>query len=387
MTRLNRRNATKAFALAVGGVLTLGTWSAHAADDSKDDELRIGVITSLTGPAAAFGIPERDTIKYLIEQVNKSGGINGRKVAMFSKDDQTNPTVAASMARDLILNDKVHVIFGPTTGSGALAAAPIAARNKVPMLSPASTIGVTAKDSGFYDWVFRSCYNQAAEIDTVFDYIKNKGYKSIGLFFQQDAYGEAAAQHLRTLVGTDSMVKVVAEASAPLSASDLSVHATKLVGAKPDVILIQSDIPAGGAALVRGLAQAQSTVPVLVVGALANQQAFLTTAGEDARGIIAPFGGIGWDKPTPAQAKFIENYGQPKNFGEALAGTGFMAIEAAVSKVKGKLTGESLRNALENLCPFPSLMRSDGCYSKEDHDGSFKTAPVEMVDGKWVTIE
>jgi branched-chain amino acid transport system substrate-binding protein len=340
----------------------------------------------MTGPAASFGIPEHKTFKYFVQKANKNGGINGHKIVVFYRDDQTSPTQATKVARDLVRAHNVDVIVGPTTGSEALAVGALLPRFKVPMLSPTSTIAVTAKDSGFYEWAFRTCFNQKQTISTVFDYMKDKGYNRIGLFFQQDAYGNAAAKRLKKLTSQNPEMKIVGEASAPLNVSDLTVQATKLAAVDPSVVLIQSDVAKAGAALLRGLHQAHSTAPVLVVGALVTQT-FLNVAGDTAEGIVAPFGGIGWDKPTPTQARFIKGYGQPNSFGPALAGTAFMAIKAAVSNMEGGITGSSLRDALEHVCGFPTLSRSTGCYSPDNHNGRFKTAASKVVNGQWVTME
>lgn len=216
----------------------------------------------------------------------------------------------------------MQVIIGPTTGSAALAVAPIAAANKVPVVFPGGSIPPTAKDSGFYDWIFRSSITDTDSVPAALEYIKEHGYSRIGLFFQQDAYGEASAKQLKHLADEKSNIQVVSEASAPINASDLSVQATKIAAANPDIIMVQASVAPPAAALIRSLRQAGSTAPIIVSGGMTTQ-AFLDATGDSSDGVIA-VAAVGWDKPTAEQATFIEGFGQPKGFGESIAGTGFM---------------------------------------------------------------
>lgn len=372
----------KVATLVVGSLFSLGVLAA--ANDSAS-EIRIGQIVSLTGPAAPFGIPERDTVQYQVKQANDGGGIHGHKVVHFVEDDESNPTVAARAARKLILDKKVDVIIGPTTGTMSFAVGPIAAQYQVPFLAPQGTVTVTNKDTGFYDWIFRSSITDKITIVDAVDYMKGKGYKRVGLFYQEDAYGKAAAKLFNELADQHNHISLVAETSAQLSASNLSVQATKLLSANPDVIYVQSDSVSAGAAILRALYEKSTDVPVMVASGM-GMQAFIDAAGQAADGVVS-IGSIGWDKPSAEQARFMEGYGQPKGFSEALAGTGFLAIQGAVKNIEGEITGAKLRDALEGLCPFPTMIGSDGCYSPSDHDGGMHGVNLKVVDGKWVTFD
>lgn len=349
------------------------------------NDIRIGLLTDQTGPAATFGIPERDAILFLAARSNKSGGIAGRKVTVIAKDGKTNPTESAKAARELISNDKVHVIIGPTTGSAALAVGPVAASGKVPVLAPVGTIDVTKSDSGFFEWMYRTSVNDRQGVDAALELAKNRGYKRIGVFYQQDAYGEASTSYLKQAAPRHGGLEVVGEASAALTASDAAAQATKLKGDNPDVIVVQASSATAAGSFVRSLRQAGSQVPVIVAAGL-TARAFLDAAGPAAESALAA-AGVGWDTPTPTQSEFIASYGQPKNFGEAIAGTAYLAIETAIGKVQGELTGTSLRDALDKTCPFPTLQRGDGCFSAKDHDGALKGVPVQVTNGAWVTVK
>ena len=153
---------------------------------SAQETVKVGVLLSLSGPAASFGIPERDIVKILADKVNAEGGIEGRKLELVYHDDQTNPTETARGATKLIQQDKVQVIIGPTIGSGALAMLPIAANSEIPVLAPVGTISVTSKENKYFPWVFRTCPNDELLVTTTMEKVVQKsGYKRLAVMYQE----------------------------------------------------------------------------------------------------------------------------------------------------------------------------------------------------------
>jgi branched-chain amino acid transport system substrate-binding protein len=132
-------NWTKALSAGAVGMTVAFSVVANGAADT----VKVGVLLSVSGPAAPFGIPERDVIKILADKYNSEGGINGHKLELIYHDDQSNPTEAARGATRLIRQDNVQVILGASIGSATLALMPIAAQANIPVLSPVSTQSVT----------------------------------------------------------------------------------------------------------------------------------------------------------------------------------------------------------------------------------------------------
>lgn len=377
------RRGIKAAAIA----LVLGTGALAQAQET----VKVGALLSLSGPAASFGIPQRDIVKILADKVNAEGGIKGRKIEVIFHDDQTNPTESARGANKLIQQDKVQVIIGPTIGSGALAVLPIAARAQIPVLGPNGTINITAPDSGYFPWVFRTCPNDELLVSSTMEKaIIAPGYKRVAIMFQEDAYGKSGAAFVEKYA-KEHGIDVVASVSAPGTAVDLSAAATRIRSAKPDAVLLWTSTPAMGAAFVRAARQVGLESPVVGSGALI-QRSFLDAAGPAAEGVtIVAF--ANWDDPTPK----LQNLGNllrangktPAGFGELLTGTGMVALTEALKKVDGPVTGAKIRDALETLCDINNPY-VDGrfCYSKTNHEGFGDDAlrPVVVKNGKFVSI-
>src|SRR5450631_3540506 len=101
--------------------------------------IEIGFYGALTGPEATFAISGRNGARLAIEQINRSGGVLGKKLDLLSEDDRNEPSEAASAVSKLITRNHVVALIGENASSRTLAAAPTAQTYQVPMVSPTST--------------------------------------------------------------------------------------------------------------------------------------------------------------------------------------------------------------------------------------------------------
>src|SRR5277367_2257515 len=100
------------------------------------EPIRIGFLPALTGPSSSTGIAiNRGTI-LAVEEINASGGVNGRPIELITRDTQSDPTKAVNAATELTRRQRVHVVWGPLNSGEALAATPLIARDGVPQLDP-----------------------------------------------------------------------------------------------------------------------------------------------------------------------------------------------------------------------------------------------------------
>lgn len=369
---------------------TAAAFAAVAPAQAQSKEpLRIGLLLSLSGPAAPFGIPERDVVEVLAKKINDEGGVDGRKIELFVYDDATNPTEAARGATQLIQKDKVVAIIGATTGSGSLAAGPVGMRYEVPLLAPNGTLAVTSKDNKFFPWVFRSITGDLTNTKVMLERAIEGGAKRVGLFYQEDAYGKNTADYLEKLA-KEKGVEIVATAAAPLKSLDLASQASKIRNADPEVVLIQASAPALGAAFVRAAQQVGLKVPMWAPIGL-GQKSFVEASGEAGNGVniilIA-----NWDDPSPKLQKLGEILSAagkpPQGFGEVLGSNALFAITEASKAIKGEITGKVLRDEIEKLCGVEAYADGKLCYTPDDHDGwsSDVLATGRIQDGKFIRI-
>lgn len=371
--------------VAAAGLLGFGSTTV------AQEIVKLGAVLSLSGPAGAFGVPERDAIELLVQRHNKTAGAGDRRYELIVYDDQTNPTEAARGATKLIEQDKVVGILGPTTGSGALALMPIAAKAQVPVVAPVSTVGVVSKEREFFPWIFRSMPSDDVSARKQFDQVVMKpGLKRIAIFHQEDAFGKFGAEFI-VRMAKENNVEVVAVTSAPASSIDVTAAAIKIRNAKPDLVMLQAFAPALGAAFLRSSRQVGLAAPIAGSGGL-NQRAFFELAGPSANGMfITGFGN--WDEPSKQlrqlEQVLKEGGKQHSGFGEILGGSAFAVLHEGVRKVQGPVTGKKLRDALETICDFDgTYFDAKVCYSAANHEGVPAEATLLMVveKGKLKTV-
>src|SRR5262245_925104 len=97
---------------------------------AQSDPIKLATLTPLTGAGGSYGPTMAKVAAAVVEEVNKAGGIGGRKVVAVSEDDQTNPEAAVRAARKLIDVDKVAAIMGTWASSVTTAVAPLCWENK-----------------------------------------------------------------------------------------------------------------------------------------------------------------------------------------------------------------------------------------------------------------
>ncbi|KRC85553.1 ABC transporter substrate-binding protein [Achromobacter sp. Root83] len=119
--------------LFCAAALAAGSPFAHAADN-KDGPIRIGWLSSLTGPLSSAAIAENQGVQFAVEEINKAGGINGRKLELITRDTAGDPTKAVNFAKQLAYDDKVAYVIGPVNSGESLATVPILAKAGIPNL-------------------------------------------------------------------------------------------------------------------------------------------------------------------------------------------------------------------------------------------------------------
>ena len=115
-------------AVMAAGLFLLGACGSPKASDSggSDDAktIKIGGNFELSGAVAAYGEAENEGVKLAVEEINKDGGIDGKKIEYVSKDNKSDNNEAASVAANLTTKDEVVAIVGPATSGATKATLP-----------------------------------------------------------------------------------------------------------------------------------------------------------------------------------------------------------------------------------------------------------------------
>lgn len=120
--------------------------------------IRIGYFGDLSGPTFNFGKSANNGVLMAVDEINRGGGINGRKLDVVIEDDHGSPERAATLISKLINENKVIAVIAGGASGPSLAAAPRAQAAKVPLISPSSTDPAVTRTG---DFIFRVCFIDA----------------------------------------------------------------------------------------------------------------------------------------------------------------------------------------------------------------------------------
>lgn len=362
--------------------LAIGAGQAQA-------DINVGVIFSMTGPAASLGLETRKSIDLMPAMVGKE------KVNFIVMDDASDPTNAVKNARKLIGEDNVDVVFGPNLITAGMAVAEVATEKKTPLLSQAPI--EVAPDKRM--WAFR--VEPAAEVmvgRAVAD-MKDKGVKTVAFIGFSDSWGELLLKAL-TKTTEAAGIKLVATERFGRTDNSVTAQALKVVASRPDAVFVGGS---GTPAVMphttlrdRGYAG-----PIYHSHAVANKD-FLRVGGkgiEGARLAIAPVlvaeqlpeshpnRAVGLKLDKALEAKFGP---ESRSSFAGASWDGWLILEGALAEaLKSAKPGtsefrESLRNALEKTT---KVVGANGTYtmSPDDHGGYDPKSAVlvEVADGKW----
>lgn len=205
--------------------LLLAVLAAGAAPAFAD--INVGISICATGPGAALGIPEKNTVALFPTTVA------GEKINYIILDDATDATQATKNVRKFVTENNIDLIIGSSSVPPALAIAEVANESKTPQLS-LSPIELSGEKN---KWVFRTPQHNAVMAQALAEHMKAAKVKSIGFIGYTDGYGEGWLREMTKAAEAAGMKVTVVER---FNRADTSVtgQVLKLVAAKPDVVLI-----------------------------------------------------------------------------------------------------------------------------------------------------
>lgn len=201
-------------------------------------DIIIGVNLATTGPAAALGIPEKNTIA-LGPTV-----IAGHKIRYIIYDDASDTTTAVQNVKRLISEDKVDILIGPSTTPTCLAVVNTVADSKTPMLQMApGPVAIPANDPK-RRWIFNTPPNNAVYNQMLVTHMLKKGIKTVAVIAVDDPYGEDSYQTYKKIADPKG-IKTLSVEKYQRTATSVTAQVLHAMQGKPDAIfIIASGTPA-----------------------------------------------------------------------------------------------------------------------------------------------
>ncbi|MDQ2735332.1 MAG: ABC transporter substrate-binding protein, partial [Pseudomonadota bacterium] len=176
--------------------------------------IKIGTLLSVTGPGAFLGDQMKRGAELAVDEINASGGINGRKIQWVFYDVETQASKAVLATRRLIESDKVDMIVGGGNASGlAMAMVPLAEKAGVPFISTEGAMAIV-NPVAERKWVFKATMDDDTVLDRALDSFAKRNISTIALLADSSGFGQSAKEQMQK-VAAKRNVKVIYETFNP----------------------------------------------------------------------------------------------------------------------------------------------------------------------------
>ncbi|MEN6473118.1 MAG: ABC transporter substrate-binding protein [Syntrophaceae bacterium] len=335
------------------------------------DTIKVGAILGMTGPASFLGAPEAKTLEMLADEINKKGGIRGHEIELILKDTGASPEKAISFTKQLIEEDKVFAIIGPSTSGESMKVKGIAEDGRTILISCAAAESIV-NPVGRY--VFKSPQNDRFAAIKIFEQMKKMGITKIGIVSSNTGFGKGGKDQLEKLA-PEYGIQIVANEVYDKDATDLTAVVTKLKAAGIQAFVNWSIEPAQ-AIVIKNARQIGLSVPIFQSHGFGNIQ-YVKAAGGAAEGVLFPAGRLlvadSLPKSNPQKAVLMKyKHDYEARYKEDVSTFGGHAYDAFMILVKAIETAgtdkEKVRTAIENMKGFVGTAGIFN-FSPKDHNG------------------
>lgn len=222
--------------IAVWAVLCFTTVAPAAPPAGFDDnEIRIGQWGPQTGPAAPWGSVARGS-KLLFDVVNEEGGIHGRKIKYFIRDDMYNPAQTVGVVKELVERQGIFAFVGGVGSATGMAVKDYLAANKIPWVGPSAADQDFVQPINPYLFAVYPLYRDEANVLAKF-IVDKLNMKKIGILYQNDAYGKDGLEGARERLATYK-ISLVAEIPVEPTEKDLASQILRLKNSGAEAVLM-----------------------------------------------------------------------------------------------------------------------------------------------------
>jgi ABC-type branched-subunit amino acid transport system substrate-binding protein len=208
---------------------------ARAEQGVTDTEIRIGTWGSLTGPAALWGAIPRGT-KCYFDMINAEGGIHGRKITFYMRDDGYMPPKTKAIVKELVEDKQVFGFGGGVGTATGMAVKKYLHHKKMPWVGPASGSSHWAYPPTRYLFSVFPLYCHEGDILATYA-IEKLGKRKIAYIYQNDDFGKEGKYGIEAALGQHGL-KLAAAVPVELQDSDLSSHCVKMKSADSDCVIM-----------------------------------------------------------------------------------------------------------------------------------------------------
>lgn len=247
----------------------------------SQDEIVLGQSAAFSGPAQELGKAMREGALAYLDEVNRRGGVHGRKIRLVSLDDGYEPDRAVPNTQRLIEQEKVFALFGYVGTPTAYAVIPLVTQAKVPFFG--AFTGAEGLRSPLNRYIFNVRASYFDETERLVDWMVNEGKPRIAVFYQDDSYGRAGLQGVQRAMQHRGL-PIVALGTVKRNTVEVADAVRAIANADPDAVIMISAYKSC-AAFIKDMNRAGTRAEFLNVS-FVGSKALAEELGAEGHGVI-----------------------------------------------------------------------------------------------------
>jgi branched-chain amino acid transport system substrate-binding protein len=362
-----------------------------------ESSYKVGAVFSVTGRASFLGDPEKKTAEMITEQINKAGGINGKKLELIVYDTEGDSTKSALLVKKLIEQDKVCAIIGPSTSGESLAVVPLAQKYHVPLISCAASYKIVTdeKTGKQYKWVFKTPQSDSMAVEALYNHLKKRGISKVAIMSGTTGFGKSGRGELIRLAPEYGITIVADETFGPKD-TDMTAQLTKIKGIAPQAIISWSIGPTQVLVLRNWKDLGMTNIPFFQSHGFGSRKNIEMAAGA-AENVSTPLGACNTPEALPADhpqkavtmkynQDYMAKYHEPVS---SFGGHAWDSLNLVINAIKAVgCDRAAIRDFIENTKGFVG-QHGIFNFSKDDHNGLTWQQSFNMIivkNGDWAVV-
>jgi branched-chain amino acid transport system substrate-binding protein len=326
-----------------------------AASVFAQETIKIGVITDKVGPAKPYSEPTLEGIQFGAGEINKAGGVLGRKIELLIEDDQGRPDISAAMARKLVDAGAVFIL-SITLTPATQQQQNVTLEAKTPQMTPMNS-GDTLTTQLQNPYFWQTGPLGSVQIATLLSHARAKNLKKVALISDNSDLGQLLAKFFRAGL-EKSGIQVVTEEVVPRGATSAEPQMQKVRAANPDAMFMAGVLTPENVLILRAYRQMGLKFPIHSSYNLSVPQ-YMSVAKGLLNGITFV---DAYDPDKQEVKKFEADYqkatGRPPYNIHGYGYDGIRMVAAAIRQA-GSTDKEKIRAAMQSLS-FSGVMGAKG---------------------------
>ena len=353
-----------------------------------NEPYKIGAVLDISGNSSSLGVPERDTLLMMVEQLNAKGGVKGHPIELTIMDNKSDETESVLAVKTLIEKGALAILGASSSGT-SMAMIKTVESEKVPMISLAAASSIVEPTSE-RQWVYKTAQSDIVMISKIISYLKKNNLNKVAFLYMNNSFGDNGKKAISAAV-KDSGITIVAEEKFDANDKDMTPQLTKVKASGAQVAIVWA-IPPSASILTKNFKDIGLAIPLIHSHGVGNQK-FIDLAQGAADGALLPIGKLSVAQQisdNDPQKKVLASYSadyakkynaEPNSFG-GYAWDAFNLLVSALEKAGPDRV--AIREALEKTQGFVGI---SGVFNMtpQDHNGLKEDSAVlvQVEQGKW----